>query len=389
MRFFVLFSIYLFCFSAQSDETIRAKYGPEFSFTTPEILRAMSGATNYNNPVNVEILRNWKEMFEQLCVIENCIVSKTSDKHGEAYRVKFNDDFWFQAGVDTGCLEVQTSPSTVQEFKSKEKLLNKFIWDTGKTLGLKPHKRIGGGHINMDLTTAFPGNNALLFRNFIVDQANSPELTAGIFGNHTGNSPPISALEPHLHDVFKEVIQIFDETHDRFGGLDAIDHLGREVTRRVYVSNPFWLNNNKKVWDPDYYQHMNFRNAKTSTPENSRRLELRGYRPQQSLKEFILELEFLDARLNYLNELNTPIPVNIPSTIHISKENKIKKFKKMAKESGLDLRRFKYFYKYDFEEKASLRQSRAQENKTFSPLPNIRNGVHRFTCFDYFKRGVL
>lgn len=377
-------------FLSYGDDLIQAKYGPEFSFSNDELVKAMKNDTDYNNPKNISTLREWKEKFEELCRIDNCIIEKTRDKHGEAYKVLFKDGFWFQAGVDTGCLEVQTKPATVAEFTARKDLLHKYIWQTGEEMGLKPHKRIGGGHINMDLKTAFPKNNALLFRNFIVDQANHPELIAGIFGNHTGNAPPISALEPHLHDIFEDVIKVFDETMDYRGGLAAMEHLGKEVQGRVYVSNPFWLENNKRVWTPNYYQHLSFRNAASSIAEEQRRLELRGYRPQQTIQEYLLEIEFLDARLNYLNELNEEIEVKIPRSIKMSNEEKIKRFKKIVKESNLDMNRFQYFVDYDFSSEGRFVQSPDVETPTPSKEATLRYGVTRYTCEDFYKlRGAF
>ena len=343
VQFFVVALVIIFSFQVNAKSSrklasfeINAKYGPEFSFSNTEIINAMSGPTNSNNPTNVRILREWKEKFERECQILNCSISKTFDKHGEAYRIKFGNGFWIQAGVDTGCLEVQTKPSTVAEFTEQKNIIQKVIWDTAKELDLKPHKRIGGGHVNVDLATAFPENNALLFRNFIVDQANHPEWTAGIFGNHTGNAPPISALETHLHDNFKDVIKIFDITGDASQGLAAMEHLGREIDRRVYVSNPFWLQQGRKTWQPYYYQHLSFRSAKQSTPVEQRRIELRGYRPQQTIDEFLLEIEFLDRRLTYLNEMNKAIPVKIPRGIGMSASEKIKRFNRVIDEMNLD-----------------------------------------------------
>jgi hypothetical protein len=241
-------------------------------------------------------------------------------------------------------------------------------------MGLKPHPRVGGGHVNVDVNTAFPDNNALLFRNFVVDQANHPELIAGIFGNHTGNAPPISALEPQLHSVFADVIQIFDETAEAKAGLPAMQHLGSEIQKRVYVSNPYWLLNDRKTWTPSYYQHLSFRSVSSSISQEQRRLELRGFRPQQSIDEFLLELEFLDGRLTYLNELDVPLEVNIPENINFTREEKIMRFRQIIAETGLDPQRFEYFIEYDFEANAYNRNSPSVDSPTNSPAATIRKG---------------
>lgn len=327
---------------AQSQE-IAAKYGPEFSFSNPQIIAQMNSAEDLDNPTTKEYLEKWKVVFDKLCAPDKCIVTLTNDKHGKAYRVTFPDGWWYQAGLDVGCLEVQTKPLTLEDFLKRKYILDEFIFDSAKELNLIPHERIGGGHLNIDLATAFPDNNAKLFRNFIVDQANHPELVWGMFGNHLGNSPPISALEPHLHDVFKSVIEEFDSLDDTVKGEKAIRELGREVQRRVYVSNPFWLANDKKVWYPDYYQHLSFRSIGLGTPVEQRRLELRGFRPQQSVKEFLLELEFFDARLNYLNKLTTPLEVKIPKHYEMPIEIKKNKFREIIHEIGLDQEKFSHF----------------------------------------------
>lgn len=365
---------------------IDALFGPEFSFTNSKILNSMTGATDYANKLNIDILREWKAKFELLCVVLACKVVKTSDKHGEAYRIKFEDGFWLQAGTDTGCLEVQAKPSTVSEFTERKDIIKRMIWESGAELDLKPHVRIGGGHVNVDLKTAFPNNDALLFRNFVVDQANNPHLVAGIFGNHTGNSPPISALEPHLHDSFKDTIRIFDETLDATGGLAAMQHLGKEIDRRVYVSNPFWLNNKKKVWTPSYYQHLSFRSIGQSVAEEQRRIELRGFRPQQTINEFILEAEFINGRLTYLRDINRPIEVKIPKRINFSRQEKISRFTELVKESRLDEARFKYFADYPFENQAFIVDSPRVDTPTPSPEARFRSGINPMNqCLSVFR----
>ncbi len=327
---------------AENGHLIEAKYGPEFSFTDNEIIRAMKSDTDYNNPVNKKKLELWKGKVAEMCNPDLCSVSQTSDKHGKAYRITFPDDWWFQMGIDTGCLEVQTTPSTLATFRDKKEIMEKFIFGSAKDLGMKPHERIGGGHLNVDLVTGFDNGDARLFRNFVVDRINNPELVWGIFGNHMGNAPPVSALERRLHWQMENIIKEFDEK----GIYDfaALQNLAQEIEKRVYVSNPFWLAEGKSIWTPSYYQDLNFRNVKSTTPESQRRVEIRGYRPQQSIDEFLLEMEYMDARLTYLKNLEQDLEVKIPKDYEFPRAHKIVRFKEILTEMGLPHERYELFF---------------------------------------------
>jgi hypothetical protein len=315
---FYLFALLTCSFSSRADEVIRAKYGPEFTFTNQEIIDASKGVKDSNNPVNREYLSKWIDEIKKLCAEDGCEVVETKDKHGVAHRVTFPDGNWIQYGNDTAVLEVQTNPRTAAEFKKDRDLLDKYIFQSAKNIGMTPHERIGGGHVNIDLKTGFK-NDATLFRNFLVDQANHPERVFGIFGNHLGNSPPISSLKPKSHKAFKKLIENFDKSP--LEGHEGISHLSYKVKNDVYTNNPY-------KWTPSrYYQNLNFRFVDSSTPEPERRIEVRGHHPQRSIDEFIAQTDFYDMRLTSLANLEELVPVGIPSKDTFDDMTKAKKMK--------------------------------------------------------------
>lgn len=258
--------------------------------------------------------------------------------------ITFEDGFWIQYAVDVGCLEVQTKPASVTEFTSRRTQINQFIFGSAKSQGLTVDKMRGGGHINIDQATGFEGKEKL-FRNFIVDRANHPELAWGIFGETIRNGPPLASLGPEPIYGFHNVITDFDEKITRSGffrktGDDAIFELARDIEQRVYIDTPgnhIWPDSNNST---TYYQELGLRNISKYTKVAERRVEVRSLRPQINFSTFLLQIQFFDARLTYLDELDELIPIDIPEDINMSKEEKISRFRAMLKEMKIQVNRY-------------------------------------------------
>jgi hypothetical protein len=97
----------------------------------------------------------------------------------------------FQIGFDRGVIEVGDTLMTIPQQESMRDLFQSAIWESAAAAGLLPHEYQGQGHVNIDVKTAF-GDDALGFRNFLMDLANHPELGAGILDAH--ENMPVNAL---------------------------------------------------------------------------------------------------------------------------------------------------------------------------------------------------
>ncbi len=295
-------------------------FGPEFTFTNEEIIEAAYGRDEVITSANSAALEQWFRNVNALCIeTGSCTIAESRDKHGKAYRVTYPDGWWYQVSLDTFVLEVQSKPATVTDFYRMKERIQSDIFEVAKSLNMEPHERIGSGHINVGLD-GFDGD-AKLFRNFLVDTANHPELTWGIFGNHLGNSPPISALPIYSQKAFKKVIRDFDSKPT------SITELARRIEYRVYTSNPY-------NWSSQYYQNLSFRSVYEDTPAPLQRVEIRGYRPQPSAESFLLEISLLEKRLKYLRSKKAPVPLSVPPSHTMSNSEKRGRFLDYLKEMG-------------------------------------------------------
>jgi len=308
---------FLTLFSLTAAAAPAAKFGPEFTFTNPKLVNAAKEPRQSETEENRAAQALWFKRVSKVCkVTRACTVTPTQDKHGRnAFRVTYQDGWWYQVELDVAVLEIQTKPGTVEDFKKLEKRIQHDIFDFAKEMSLSPHERIGGGHISIGLD-AFEAN-APLFRDFLVDTANHPELTYGIFGNHLGNAPPVSALPPESQEAFKKVIRDFD--HDP-GSIQA---LAKKIETEVYTSNPFDWN-----WDTAYYQNARLSSVYDNIPAELRRIEVRGFRPQPSARAFVLETELLQRRIDYLRARRTRVSPKIPpySTTYAEKRWRFQRY---------------------------------------------------------------
>lgn len=305
-------------------------FGPEFTFTNSEI-RSARVSNSPQSPKSLLKLMDWQKLLALRCQeLQNCTVVSTYDKHGPAYRVTFSDGWYFNISVDMAVLEVQTAPLTSQGFRSRQEQIQKEIFDSAAQMGLIPHEVDGCGHIHLGLAESFD-NNSELFRNFIVDYANRPELTFGILGNQIENSPPIAALKTHQRQAFQEVINAFDQMPG------TILDLAKQIELKVYTESIV------KSWGgAKYYQALRFtRFTEGRVTDAEATVEMRGFRPQQNTQEFVLETELLEARLKYLKTLNHRIPFINPPTYQWDGRQMVARFYQYVTETGLEWERYR------------------------------------------------
>jgi hypothetical protein len=93
-------------------------------------------------------------------------------------RILFPDlDFEFQINLDATTLELTHRPIKTREFRKLGPVIQEFMFNTPIALGLRPSRYdlLGAGHLHLDIQDAF-GEDAQLFRNFVVDYLNHWEL---------------------------------------------------------------------------------------------------------------------------------------------------------------------------------------------------------------------
>lgn len=296
-------------------------FGPEFTFTNADLFKDfIKYKTNptffydkLKTPSSKAALKEWKNELKILCkTTKDCRVKRTKDKHGVAYRVIYNDGFWFQISLDEAVIEVQSKPETLDNFEKLKNRINNDIFSLAEKLNLKPDWSAGGGHLNMGLASAFE-KNPILFRNWLVDIANNPELFWGILGKDTSNAPTLTDLGEERIRAFYKIIQEFDQNPT------DIMRLASRIKNEVYTFNP-------AGWNEKHYQNINLNSIIYTILEELQRVEIRAVRPQENFDVFLLQIRLLTRRLEYLKTLTDRLPLDVPTVRNESFVHLMKKF---------------------------------------------------------------
>ncbi|MGH1468804.1 MAG: hypothetical protein ACRBBP_07995, partial [Bdellovibrionales bacterium] len=241
----------------------------------------------FNSPINQAIER-WVEAINRKC--PDCVV--------KGRRVTLPNGFWFEITTDLWALEVKTKPVSLEEFKNLQEPLQNLVWSAANQADVRPHDRLGGGHIHLDIESHF-GKDRLAFRNFIVDLANRPELFMGAFGFNYFNAPPLALFGQEALDGFKEVLHNFDT------------HPDLEIKDLMHEINHFYstLKNPVVGGTSEKFHAVNLTHFDLGALGT---VELRGFRPQLNALHTELLMEIFTGRIRELKKRRTPLLLNAP-----------------------------------------------------------------------------
>jgi hypothetical protein len=199
--------VYFLLFSQQSFAW-PPTFGAEFNFSNPVVLK--SGKPLEVNSTESEAARDkMMEIIKSVCATRgDCSVQTSENHYGvTTHRVKYKDGWWFDIATDPRVVEIQTAPSTVEQLEKYKQRIQEDIFGSAEKTGLSVTditKVFGhgwaAGHIHIGASSAFDGN-AQLFRNFLVDYVNHPELGTGLFSNDWSNAPPLTALPKKIRII--------------------------------------------------------------------------------------------------------------------------------------------------------------------------------------------
>src|SRR5262249_19758561 len=107
------------------------------------------------------------------------------------------------------------------------------IFDAGNKVGLHAASDLGGGHVHIDAVRAF-GNDVGLFRNFVVDFVNRPELSMRTLAPRAHPEQlAVAELPIEMRRNFENVISKFDK--DMAAGKPwTVKRLATEIDKEVY-----------------------------------------------------------------------------------------------------------------------------------------------------------
>lgn len=311
---------------SKSPFLAEATFGPEFTFTNEKI---RAEAKDSGSPEREKVFLKVRELLEKKCKLRtNCTISLGSDKHGGNFRVTYSDGWYFEVGIDNHVLEVQTKKGTYEEFQTNKGRLQQDIFNLMKFADLTPHTIAGGGHIHIGADIF--QNDPVLFRNFFADYANYPQLGRGIFADPNPNHPPIAILKDHQQKGFVKALADFDMLEH-----PMIKNFSWLIHSLVYTEDfvPAW-------GGASYYQAI--RLERMFWLDGKATVEIRGFRPQRSAAEFLLELEIIAARMDYLKANGGRVAYRYANNPpDFSDYGTIMAFKTYLTEAGLSWSRYK------------------------------------------------
>lgn len=255
----------------------RGMFGPEWTFTSEEIIKSNQQYTGTNPEQGA--IQKWIKAVRQVC--RQCRI--------QGNKVVYDENFWFKIGTDPFVLEVTAQPMSAAKFRRYKTTIQKIVFSAAETAGLFVHERLVGGHIHLDLKTNF-GRNDLLTRNFVVDLMNHPELFMGAFSHDYLNAPPVATLGAGALKKLEKIIARFDR------GEIELSEMFSQIRSEVYSSS-------KSIMSSSKYQAINLNHDET--------IEIRGFQPQTSAEHHLAMIELLDARIEYLKTLDRPVPLEV------------------------------------------------------------------------------
>lgn len=179
-------------------------YGAELTFTNEKLKEAgrKAGSHIVNSSASEAAQEELIERIIQVC--DGCEVEWMEDKYGlEFGRIVYPDGHYINITLDPWVVEVTASPIPADKLEEITARYNKDLYQSATDIGLHPSYTAGGGHIHFGVEGLF-GGDPKLFRDFMVDLYNHPELASGLLAGDSYNSPPMMALPKQNQDAFKK-----------------------------------------------------------------------------------------------------------------------------------------------------------------------------------------
>lgn len=326
-------------FRKSHPTVLEGTFGPEFTFTNEVLVRegniALNDALKHGHDPSVAVVTehnmakylSFKEILIARCKSGgDCTTSIGHDKHGENIRVTYKDGWYFEVGIDMCVIETQTKPGRIADFVFNKERLETDLWKVAESLDLRPHHRAGQGHVHIGLS-AF-NHDPILLRNFFADYSNHPELAFGALGNHLGNSPPIAALKPEQRAGLTKALSEFDSLNKK-----SIPGFVKLIDQNVYTAST-----NAK-WDgANYYHAIRLQRAKRINKAST--VEIRAFRPQATADEFILQIELIQARINFLKD-QPLVAYRDTGRYEYTPQEIVNSFNRYVTEAGLNWEKYK------------------------------------------------
>ncbi|MEN0057214.1 MAG: hypothetical protein AAGB31_00130 [Bdellovibrio sp.] len=328
-RFHSLF-IFIFLIS-QLSFADGVRFGIEWTFTNKEIIAEAKKEGNYAVALFSNTNARDKLLKKILKKCSTCTLATESNRYFDnepKYNIQFNLETAVSIDIDPWVIEIN-GHAVAKDFQKNAEFY-KLIFQSADEIGLHPHERIGGGHIHIDFKTAFQGDEQKA-RNFIVDLLNHPELAMGLLSKDFLNAAPLAMLPQNQQELFQEILTKYD------AGRISFDQFIVEINEKVYQVS-------YDEFDPEpskKYQAVNLTRA--GSHSKARTIELRFFRPPKSFEEFLLQIDLIERRIEFVNQISgriAYIPKNFRNNFPTANQL-AKRFSEFLLEMGQDSEKFK------------------------------------------------
>ena len=213
------------------------------------------------------------------------------------YKTQFFKQTWIvNFDLDPNCIELQTQPVTFEFYDRYRDIINALFFRR-ESCPPDPRWQVGGGgHISLDLETAF-NHNLRWFMNFLVLYADA--VRGDDYRYEALRSSEDVGNAPFLHEIgeltaFSKVINAFEKMPGA-----TIGELAHVINTDVYTRIDEHIDGSG-VTREDYphYQAVNLEHINTGvsdhrTPVNEQRVEMRRFDAQRNVDELLGELRCL------------------------------------------------------------------------------------------------
>ncbi len=352
------------CYSSEFDLN-ELMFGPELTFTNSEILDAfkkeqekinssLDSQPGYQIKHTIEGVKKAKDLAAEIKKIcEDCTV-ETKDYIPSVQAlnitVKYPDNFKIFITLDPAVIEVKATPIAFKDLSRVTTKLENTLFQAAKNVGIGPSFGLGGGHIHLDASLFL--KNTDLFRDFIVDIYNHPELIIEILGDFSRDDPIIQALSATRNKKFFELIERYDSS--KMTTFQFVYELMKDVYSEP-LNEVFEFENSTTKFKHHAINVLRMYERIKGITENQRTMELRFLRPQKNAKQFELICRLFKFRLEFLRKRRLAGRIEVPSKeryesiINRSKDNNLNRYitflteSELAPRDYLRLLPYKYF----------------------------------------------
>lgn len=206
--------------------------------------------------------------------------------------------------LDPNCIELQTDPVTAEFYQRHYAIIQKLIFEMPEWRPEPNWETGGGGHISLDLETAFDHNPQYL-RNFLVLYAAAVMDSDPRYDILRASGDIVNA--PFMHEIgeLKEFIRVIEEFDQLSSDQANIEWLVNNINERVYRGMCAELREMAiPMEDAPHYQAVNLEHLLEDTPAKQRRVEMRRFNAQEKVDDLLTELEVLFGLLEQSRDGN-------------------------------------------------------------------------------------